>query len=97
MDSILLRTPSSAQPSNFGTQQNPMDQVNATIQQILGSGNPALAFQQFLQSTPAAQTADSLAKQYGNGVYNKDTFMRIAAAQGKQALAQQLMQQMGLT
>lgn len=84
-------------PAQSNQPQDPMSQINAIIQQILGSDNPTQTFNQFVGSTPAAQNAVNLANQYGNGAFNKDTFMRIAAAQGKQALAQQLMQQMGLT
>ena len=94
MASILSGNSYPAQSSQ--QQQDPMAQINALIQQVLGSENPSQTFEQFLSSTPAAQAADNLAKQYGNGAYNKDTFMRIAAAQGKQALAQQIMQRMGL-
>ena len=95
MASIL--SGNSLQAQSNAMQQDPMAQINAVINQIMGSENPSQTFQQFINSTPAAKAADDLAKQYGNGVYNKETFMRIAAAQGKQALAQQLMQQMGLT
>lgn len=77
-------------------QQDPMGQINAIIQQILGSENPAAAFQQVVDNVPGGQDAIKAANQYGNGQFNRETFMNIAAAQGKQALAQQLMQRMGL-
>lgn len=96
MASILLGTPSNQQTNNFGAQANPADQVNAVIQQILSSQNPTATFQQFVNSTPAAQNAINLANQYGNGAFNKDTFLRIAAAQGNQALANEIMQKLGL-
>ena len=77
-------------------QQDPMAQINAIIQQVLGSENPGAAFQQVINTVPGGQEAVKAADQYGNGQFNKETFMNIAAAQGKQAFAQQIMQRMGL-
>lgn len=85
------------QPMQMQTPQqgNPMDNVNSIINQIMGSQNPTAAFQQMVGSSPEAQSAMNLVNQYGNGD-PKAAFMNYAAAQGKQALAQQIMQKMGL-
>lgn len=72
-----------------------MSQVNALIQQIMSSENPTATFQQMIGQSPEAQQAMSIANQYGNGDF-KTAFMNYAAATGKQAIAQQIMQGMGL-
>lgn len=46
-------------------------------------------------NSPEAQSAMNLINQYGNGD-PKAAFMNYAASQGKQAMAQQIMQRMGL-
>ena len=71
-------------------------EVDAAIQQIMSSPNPQQVFSQIVGSSPDAQNAMNLIKQYGNGD-PKAAFMNLAAAQGKQAIAQQLMQAWGLS
>lgn len=83
-------------PSNQAQPQDPVAAANALVQQIMSSENPTETFNQIVNQSPEARNAVDLAKQYGNGQFNKETFMRIAAAQGKQALAMQIMQRMGL-
>lgn len=95
MASILSSNSSPAMQMAIPQQGNPMDSVNSIINQIMGSQNPAVAFQQMIGNSPEAQTAMNLINQYGNGD-PKTAFMNYAAAQGKQALAQQIMQKMGL-
>ena len=70
-------------------------EVDAAIQQIMGTPNPQQTFNQIISSSPEAQNAMNLIRQYGNGD-PKTAFMNIAAAQGKQAIAQQIMQALSL-
>ena len=65
------------------------------MQQILGAPNPQQAFSQIVSSSPDAQNVMNIVRQYGNGDF-RTAFMNYAAAQGKQALAQQIMQNWGL-
>lgn len=93
-------------PAPFGTMPNatpapstpvdPVQTVNVLIQQIMGSSDPKAAFEQMISGSPEAQNAMQLINQYGNGDF-KTAFMNYAAAQGKTALAQQLMAQFHLT
>lgn len=74
---------------------DPLAQINAAINQILGSQDPAAAFQQILKSSPEAQNAMNIIYQYGNG--NPETaFANYAAASGRQAIAQPILQKLGL-
>lgn len=82
-------------PMQSQPNQDPMATVNALINQILGSNDPTGAFNQLIASIPAAQQAMGQINQLGNGD-PKTAFMNLAASQGKQALAQQIMQRMGL-
>ena len=65
------------------------------MQQILGAPNSAQTFNQIVSSSPEAQNVMNIVRQYGNGDF-RTAFMNYAAAQGKQALAQQIMQSWGL-
>ena len=69
--------------------------ISNLVNQILGSANPQQAFQQVLQSSPDAQNAMNMITQYGNGD-PKQAFMNYAAQTGKQGLAQQILQKLGL-
>lgn len=98
MASILLKNQSPAIPGSIQapqTQPDPVAQANILVQQIMGSQNPTETFKQFIGSNPEAQNAVNLINQYGNGD-PKTAFMNYAAAIGNQALAQQIMQRMGL-
>ena len=61
----------------------------------MNSGNPQGMFQQLLSENKDAQEAMNLINQYGNGD-PKAAFMNYASQQGKGALAQQIMQKLGL-
>lgn len=76
-------------------QPDMMSTINGVIQQILGSNDPSASFQQFVSNNPEAKIALDIANQYGNGDF-KTGFMNYAAASGKQAIAQQILQMMGL-
>lgn len=69
--------------------------ISNVINQILGSANPQQAFQQVLQQSPDAQKAMNLISQYGNGD-PKQAFMNYASQTGKQGLAQEIIQKLGL-
>lgn len=75
--------------------QNFMSDVNSIVQQIVNSQDPQQTFQQIFGSNPLAQNSLKLIQQYGNGDV-KTAFENYAASQGKQALAQQILQKMGL-
>ena len=70
--------------------------ISNIANQILGSANPQQAFQQVLQQNKEAQNAWNLVTQYGNGD-PKTAFMNYAAQTGKQGLAQQILQKLGLS
>ena len=72
-----------------------MAYVNAIIQQILNSEDPNAEFQKMINSSPQLQNAFQLAQQYGNGNF-ETAFYNMAAAQGKQAIAQPILQKLGL-
>ena len=72
-----------------------MEYVNAIIQQILNAPDPMAEFQKIVRSSPQLQNAMQLAQQYGNGNF-ETAFYNMAAAQGKQAIGQQILQRMGL-
>ena len=69
--------------------------ISNIANQILGSANPQQAFQQILQQNPDAQNAMNLISQYGNGD-PKAAFMNYAAQTGKQGIASQILQKLGL-
>lgn len=82
-------TPVAAQGSD------PFESAKKLAQQILGSQDATQAFNQMLASSPEAQKAMELINQYGNGD-PKAALTNYAAAQGQQAVAQQIIQRMGL-
>ena len=69
--------------------------ISNIASQILGSANPQEAFQQILQQNKEAQNAWNLVNQYGNGD-PKTAFMNYASQTGKQGLAQQILQKLGI-
>lgn len=92
MASILSENPSVSQPEQTN---NPINAVNNIIGQILNSANPQQTFQQVLSKSQDAQNAMNLINQYGNG-NPKQAFLNYASQMGKQNLAQQIMQRLGL-
>ena len=74
---------------------DPFESAKKLAQQILGSQDATQAFNQMLASSPEAQKAMELINQYGNGD-PKVALTNYAAAQGQQAVAQQIIQRMGL-
>ena len=69
--------------------------VDALIKQVLNSQDPNAEFQKMLDSSPQMKNAFQLAQQYGNGNF-ETAFYNMAAAQGKQVLAQEILKRMGL-
>ena len=92
MPSILSNN-NSAVPEN--TKQDPVSIVKTMANQIMSSVNPQQAFNQVLSASPDAKNAMDLINQYGNGD-PKAAFMNYAAATGKQDIAQQILQKLGL-
>ncbi len=78
-----------------GSQADPVAAANALVQQILGADDKNAAFNQILASSPEAQQVMTLINQYGNGD-PKTGLLNWAAAQGRTAAAQQLIQRFGL-
>jgi len=74
---------------------NPASAVGNIVNQIMNSANPKQAFQQMLDSSPDCKNAMNLINQYGNGD-PKQAFMNYASQTGKQGLAQQILQKLGL-
>lgn len=74
---------------------DPANAVNNLVNQVLNSVNPQQTFQQILQQSPEAQNAMQMINQYGNGD-PKQAFMNYASQMGKQGLAQQILQKLGL-
>lgn len=77
------------------SQNDLLNQVNAAIQQIMGSSNPTETFKQFVNNNPQAQSALNIVNQYGNGD-PKAAFENYARAMGNQTLAQQAKMMFGL-
>ena len=91
MASILSGNPLESQNQS----NNPVGAVNSIIGQILNSANPQQTFQQVISQNQEAQNAMNLINQYGNGD-PKQAFLNYANQTGKQNLAQQIMQKLGL-
>ena len=89
MASIL----SNSNPQN--TINNPIDSVKNVINQIMSSANPQATFQQVLQQSPDAAKAMQMINQYGNG-NPQQAFLNYANQTGKQELAKQILQKLGL-
>ena len=85
--------------SNQMPEQNPMNDpissVKNIVNQIMNSVNPQQTFNQTIGNTKEGQEAMNLIKQYGNGD-PRQAFMNYASKMGKQELAQQIMQMLGL-
>ena len=77
------------------TKQDPVSIVKTMANQIMSSVNPQQAFNQVLSASPDAKNAMDLINKYGNGD-PKAAFMNYAAATGKQDIAQQILQKLGL-
>lgn len=77
------------------TKQDPVSIAKTMANQIMSSVNPQQAFNQVLSASPDAKNAMDLINQYGNGD-PKAAFMNYAAATGKQDIAQQIQQKLGL-
>ena len=69
--------------------------VKNIVNQIMNSANPQQMFNQTIGSTKEGQEAMNLIQQYGNGD-PRQAFMNYASQMGKQGLAQQIMQKLGL-
>lgn len=76
-------------------QDDPMVAINSFINQCVSSPNGQQIFNQFVSQHPEAQSALAMMQQYGGGDM-KTGFLNCAAAQGKQVLAQQILQKLGL-
>lgn len=61
----------------------------------MNSANPSQTFNQMVASIDGGQNVLNVIQQYGNGD-PKAAFMNYAAQQGKTAIAQQIMQKLGL-
>ena len=70
--------------------------MNNIINQILGSANPQQMFNQILSQSPDAKNAMNLINQYGNG-NPKQAFMAYANQTGRQELAKQILNKLGLS
>lgn len=77
------------------TQIDPAAAVNNLVGQVMNSTDPKQTFSQVVSNIDNGQQAINLINQYGNGD-PKTAFMNYAAQQGKSALAQQIMQGLGL-
>lgn len=82
-------------PQTQPNQQDPVAAVNAFIKQITSSPDGKQLFDQFVSQNPAAQSVMPIVQQYGNGDL-RTAFINYAAANGKQALAQEIAQRFGL-
>ena len=77
------------------TINNPIDSVKNIVNQIMNSANPQATFQQVLQQSPDAAKAMQMINQYGNG-NPQQAFLNYANQMGKQDLARQILQKLGL-
>lgn len=78
------------------TSDNIMNKLEAVINQIINSANPQQTFNLILQKSPEAKQAMDLINQYGNGD-PKQAFANYASQTGRQSLAQQISQKLGLS
>ena len=81
---------------NSTSDNNIMNKVEGVISQIINSTNPQQTFNSLLQKSPEAKQAMDLINQYGNG-NPKQAFLNYAAQTGRQSLAQQIFQRLGLS
>lgn len=91
MASILSNNPLPDHPMT----NDPGSTIRNIANQIMSSANPQQTFQQVLGQNKDAKDAMNLIQQYGNGD-PKQAFLNYASAMGKQSLAQQIMQKLGL-
>lgn len=82
-------------PQASNPQYDPVASAQLLVQQIMGSNDRNAAFQQIIASSPEAQQAMNLIMQYGNGD-PKAAMINMAAAQGRTAFADQVIQKFGL-
>ena len=68
--------------------------VNNIVNEILNSANPQLSFNELLNKIPNGQNLWQQFQQYGSD--GKQAFMNSASQTGKQNLAQQIIQKLGL-
>lgn len=76
-------------------QSDPVAAANALVNQVMGSSDKNAAFNQILSASPEAQQVMQWIQQYGNGD-PKAGMLNWAAANGRSALAQELIQKFGL-
>ena len=81
---------------NSTSDNNIMNKVEGVISQIINSTNPQQTFNSLLQKSPEAKQAMDLINQYGNGD-PKQAFLNYASQTGRQSLAQQIFQRLGLS
>ena len=91
MASMLSNNPLPEQPQT----NDILGSVRSIVNQIVNSANPQQMFQQTIGSTKEGQQAMNLIQQYGNGD-PRQAFLNYASQMGKQGLAQQIMQKLGL-
>ena len=82
--------------NSINQQLPPKQTIEGVIQQILNSQDSIQEFSKIVNSSPEAQNVMNIVKQYGNGDFRAG-FMNYASAMGKQALAQQILQDWGLS
>lgn len=77
------------------TTTNQQMAVNNIVNQIMGSTNPQETFNSYVNSNPELKNYYELMNRYGNGD-PKAAFMAYAQQNGKSAMAQMIMQRLGL-
>lgn len=70
-------------------------EANSIVNQIMGSANPQEAFNRMLSTNKDASNAFNIVQQYGNGDA-KAAFINYANSCGKTAIAQKIIQMLGL-
>ncbi len=93
MASILSNNSFQQMPN---AQADPATTVNNLVNQIMSSTDPRQAFNQVVNNIDGGANVMNLIQQYGNGD-PRAAFMNYAAQQGKNVMAQQIMQRLGLS
>ena len=83
-------------PQSSTSDNDIMNKVENIISQIINSTNPQQTFNLVLQKSPEAKQAMDLINQYGNGD-PRQAFINYASQTGRQGLAQQIFQKLGLS
>ena len=96
MASILSNNNNNNNPQNSTSDNDITNKVENIITQIINSTNPQQTFNSVLQKSPEAKQAMDLINQYGNG-NPKQAFLNYASQTGRQTLAQQILQKLGLS